>query len=244
MFEDDMDYEKTCQNCGSFFQDIDDYEYGICMKDEEFEPYLDEIIESENFLSCRELYLRKRIEGLTEGCEQFEEIEVADIPDGMDLATYIEIESLKNTNVDEVVKHFYSDDMKIVKYALSKISMYYYMGNVGAFEGVLEYYLSLGPAENLEDVYLRKDIVEMLQRYESDERIIKAYMNELERTPSNNTTRQLYSLILERLKRCNYEIVSDLLYNLLYTKKYGAKLSKRIIDTIENNYTIPRVYPF
>ena len=53
---------------------------------------------------------------------------------------------------------------------------YVYLGNKGAFEGLLKYYLSLGPAEKLEDVHLRMGIIEVLQRYEDDdERIIKAY---------------------------------------------------------------------
>jgi len=42
--------------------------------------------------------------------------------------------------------------------------------------------------------------------------------------------------VLERLRRCNYEIVADLLYKLLERKEYGAKLRKRITDTIESNY--------
>ena len=64
-------------------------------------------------------------------------------------------------------------------YRAFSISIYVYVGNQGAFEILLKYYLSLGPAENLEDVYLRKDIIDMLSRYESDRRVIEAYVNEL-----------------------------------------------------------------
>lgn len=237
MYDDELEVERICQNCGSFFQDDDDdYDFGICMMDEEFEPYADEIIDNGNFSCCRELFLRKRFEYSTEACEKFEEIECLDLPEGMDLETYIKLESLKTANVDGVTKYLYNDDINIVKYALSETSHYVYLGNKGAFEGLLEYYLSLGPAEKLEDVHLRKDIIEVLQRYEDDERIVRAYVKELERTPSNNTTRQLYTLVLERLRRCNYEIAADLLYKLLERKEYGAKLRKRITDTIESNY--------
>jgi hypothetical protein len=237
MYDDELEVGRICQNCGSFFQDDDDCDFSICMMDEKFEPYADEIIDNGNFSCCHELFLRKRFEYSTEACEHFEEIECLDIPEGMDLETYIKLESLKTANVDGVTKYLYNDDINLVKYALSETFHYVYLGNKGAFEGLLEYYLSLGPAEKLEDVHLRMGIIEVLQRYEDDdERIIKAYAKELERTPSNNTTRQLYTLVLKRLRRCNYEIVADLLYKLLERKEYGAKLRKRIIDTIESDY--------
>ena len=46
MYDDELEVERICQNCGSFFQDDDDYDFGICMMDEEFEPYADEIIDN------------------------------------------------------------------------------------------------------------------------------------------------------------------------------------------------------
>ncbi|HCS11657.1 MAG TPA: hypothetical protein DIV40_09395 [Clostridiales bacterium] len=55
--------------------------------------------------------------------------------------------------------------------------------------------------DDLEDDDIGFDIIDMFSRYETDRRVIEAYVNELERTPSNNTTRQLYTLLLERLYR-------------------------------------------
>ena len=251
MVEDDMIIERICTNCSYFFQDIEDskdserWDYGVCMNNsDDFEPYVDEILETGSFSSCHELYLQNRFNGERDACEKFEEIEFVDIPEGTDIIDYLRHENLKNQNVDEIAKYLYDTDVNIVKNALSAISTYVYIGNQGAFEILLNYYLSLGPAESLEDVYIRNDIIDMLSRYESDRRVLEAYVNELERTPSNNTTRQLYTLLLERLYRCNNDIVFDLLKDLLDRKKYSYKIKKRITDIMESDYAIHRKNPF
>ncbi|MGD9567078.1 MAG: hypothetical protein AB7V48_01950 [Sedimentibacter sp.] len=235
MFENDIEYDRTCQNCGSFFQDPDDMDFGVCMNDEAFEPYADEIVENENFSCCYDLFLQKRYDGLTEACELFEEVEFIGITDDEDINSYLHYEVLKNQNVDEIINSLYSGDVSIVKNALNLILLYVNIGNESAYEGLLKYYISLGPAESLDDVYIRKDIINMFSRYESERRTIEAYVNELERTPSNNTTRQLYSLILERLTRCNcnYNIVVDLLNELLCRKEFGNKIYKRITEVMD-----------
>lgn len=131
-----------------------------------------------------------------------------------------------------------------MKRGLNALSTYVYNGNLDAFEILLKYYLSLGPAESLEDVYLRKDVIDILSRYESDRRVIEAYVNELERTPSNNITRQLYTLLLERLYRCYNDIVFDLLFDLLNRKKYSQKIKNRIIEVMESDYSLRLGNPF
>lgn len=61
MFENEIEFDRTCQNCSSFFQDSEDMDFGVCMRDEIFEPYIDEILESENFSSCQELFFKKSV---------------------------------------------------------------------------------------------------------------------------------------------------------------------------------------
>jgi hypothetical protein len=208
----------------------------MSLNDKAFEPFLDEIIEKDDFSSCHDLYLQKRYNGEKEACDDFAEPEMIDLPEGMAIEDYIHYEALdkalKNQNVDEVVRYFYSSDSAMMNKALSAISIYFYSGNEGAFKGLLNYYLSLGPAESLDDVHLRKRIIDMLSKYESNRRVIEAYVKELERTPSNNTTRQLYSLVLNRLKWCPHEIVDDLLLELLNKKQYSSKMYNRIMEII------------
>jgi hypothetical protein len=238
----DMEVDRICQNCGSFFQGSEDINarvcpsLGICLNDEAFEPFIDDIIEKEDFSSCHDLYLQKRYNGEKEACDDFTAPEMIDLPEGMSIYEYLHYEALdnelKNQNVDGIIQYFYSSDSETVNKALSAISIYFYSGNDGAFEGLLNYYLSLDPAESLDDVHLRKRIIDMLSRYDSNKRVIEAYVKELERTPSNNTTRQLYSLVLNRLKLCPHDIVDDLLFDLLNKKQYSYKMKNRIMEII------------
>ena len=230
MLPDYMDLDRTCQNCSSFFQDSENMDMGVCLREEVFEPFLEKIIENEDFSNCYELFIQKRYEGSKEGCEQYEELEFIEIPEGVDTNAYIQYELLKHQDVEEIVQCLYDSDLERVKRAISAISTYVYIGNQGAYEGLINYYHSLGPAENLDDVYVRMKIIDMFSRYESERRTIEAYVNELERTPSNNTTRQLYSLVLKRLKLCRGEIVQELLLDLLCKKQYSYKMRKKIIE--------------
>lgn len=227
-----MELDKICQNCSSFFQDSNDLrtDLGVCLMDEAFDPFLDEIMENADFSNCYELYLEKRFDGGREPCDQYEEPEIIEIPEGEDIENYIDCEQMKHANVDEVVKYFYDADNRIVNRAISKISSYVRMGNESAYEELINYYMSLGPAESLEDVYLRIEIVDILSSKELEKKTTDAYVNELARTPSNNVTRQLYTEILKRLSRCPLEMVQEPLLRLLGKKKYSYKIKNRIME--------------
>jgi hypothetical protein len=229
-----MELDKICQNCSSFFQDSNDYNIGlgVCLNDpdDSFEPYIDEIIENADFSNIYEIYLEKRFNGGREACEQFEEPEFIELQDGEDLNDYIYIENMKQQNVDEVIKYLYDNDNNMVNRALSTISPYVHIGNENAYKGLIEYYMGLGPADNLEDVYIRIKIVDLLSSKKSEKKTIDAYVNELARTPSNNTTRQLYTEILEHLRRCPWEMVMEPLLELLDKKKFSYKMKKKIMD--------------
>ncbi len=227
-----MELEKICHNCSSFFQDSkeSDTDLGVCLNDDVFEPFLDEILENADFSNCYEMYLEKRFDGGREPCDQYEEPEIIEIPDGEDINAYIIFEEMKHQNVDEIIKYFYDANKKIVNKAIVKIATYVRIGNESAYEGLVNYYMGLGPAESLEDVYMRIKIVDILSSKESEKNTIDAYVNELARTPSNNTTRRLYTEILKRLSRCPSEMVWEPLLELLGKRKYSYKMKNKILE--------------
>ncbi|MBT9174107.1 MAG: hypothetical protein DDT21_02518 [Syntrophomonadaceae bacterium] len=227
-----MELDKICQNCSSFFQDSKDLctDLGVCLRDDAFEPFLDEIMENADFSNCYEMYLKKRFDGGKEACDQYEEPEIIEIPDGEDINVYLHIENMKHQNVDEIIKYFYDANNKIVNKAISMISRYVRIGNESAYEGLINYYMGLGPAESLDDVYFRIKIIDILSSKESEKNTIDAYVNELARTPSNNTTRQLYTEILKRLSKCPSKMVQEPLLELLGKKKYSYKIKNRILE--------------
>ena len=52
------------------------------------------------------MYLKKRFDGEREACEQYEEFEIIEIPDDMDINTYILIENMKHQNVVRLLNSF------------------------------------------------------------------------------------------------------------------------------------------
>ena len=227
-----MELDRICQNCSGFVQDKDDLEtdLGVCVMDEAFDPLLDEIMENADFSKCYDLYLEKRFDGGREPCDQYEEPEYIEIPEGEDINDFIAYFQMQHQNMDEVVKYLYDADPRIVDKAISRISFYVSIGNKSAYEGLIGYYMSLGPAESLEDVHRRIKIADMLSFKETKKAAIDAYINELDRTPSNNMTRQLYTKILRLLSRCPLEMVQEPLLELLRKKKYSYKIKNRIME--------------
>lgn len=247
-----MAIDHTCTNCSSFIQGPDDpmSDLGICLMDDVFEPFMDELLEDADFSGCGELYKNKCFSGEREACNEYNEVEYLEILEELEEQGFSSDEinaclnymNKKYDNVDEVIKYFYDTNSTVVNNAISYISQYIYLGNESAYEGLLKYYFSLGSAETLEDVSLRMKIIELLLSYRLDSsevkmNIIAAFVNELERTPSNNTTRKLYTKILDQLRRYPYDMIVGPLEDLLGKKKYASKIKNRILDTITASET-------
>ena len=99
---------------------------------------------------------------------------------------------------------------------------------------MLKFYTDMGPAETLDDVHLRIRIIKLLSSVNTGRYFVEAYINELARTPSNNTTRQLYTAIIEALNEYPLEIIEEPILELLGKRKYGIKIKDRIMGIIND----------
>lgn len=187
-------------------------------------------MENSDFSCCYDLYLEKRFSGEKAACDHYEEPETIEVSNEDDIYGYILHEKLKHQNVDEIFKNLYSSSSDIIKKAITSISAYIALGNDNAYEGLINYYMGLAPADSLEDVHIRLEIVKALSTKISEKNTINAYVNELARTPSNNTTRQLYSEILKLLNKCPAEMIKEPLLELLDKRQYSYKIKKSIIE--------------
>ena len=72
-----MKLERVCCNCNYFFPaSMDDpTEFGICLEDKVFEPFLDELLDDYNYDRCRDLVEAKKFTGAREACPNFSEME-------------------------------------------------------------------------------------------------------------------------------------------------------------------------
>ncbi len=61
------------------------------------------------------------------------------------------------------------------------LSNYLHHGNVGAYAGLLKYFISLDPVESLDDTYLRIYLVELLTLRDTARDTVDAFIHELEK---------------------------------------------------------------
>jgi uncharacterized protein YchJ len=74
--------ERVCFNCNYFFSSrAEASEYGICLEDQDFEPFIDELLENLNYSCCQELIEAKEFPGDSDACDKYEEAEMIEIDD-------------------------------------------------------------------------------------------------------------------------------------------------------------------
>ena len=235
--------ECVCFNCNSFCSDRSDFDngFGICINDNEFDPYIDDALENSDFSCCMELYQQKRFDGGRETCPDFEEAELIDIGDiDVDADDFVDklkiiaiYEQMKTQNVDEVVKALYSSNEVVKEKALSTLFSYMFSGNKGAFDSLLKYYMELPPVVSISDVHFRLRILQDLISSKFNNELVDAFIKELYKMPSNNTTKQLFSKMIKFLERCPLDIVEDKVIWLLKERKFSSKMEQNIISIID-----------
>jgi len=254
-----------CLNCSYFFPaSMEDWtEYGICLNDEAFEPYLDELIEQNNYSSCQKLVEEKKIHGDTEACEHFEEPEQFEIDDNSHLGR--EFQNLLNTgklNSDAIERAILLDQIEKIDWktipvdnhvaqlknpdkdkqleAVTTLGSLAIQGNINAASELIKYFKKLPPPETLDEVHYKIEVFRHIDYMPNKSVIIPHLIDELYHIQSNNTTRQWISKILHFLKHCPSAVIRGPLEKLLKEKKLSYKLKTKINNIIiasEENFT-------
>jgi len=222
--------DRICQNCAYFFQDDkDEDDMGICSLDKAFDPYWDDKGVSENmdFSVCRELYQKRRFDSQRDACDHYEQVEIEELPDDINIDTLLRFEMRQSLDIGQLLELLETRPGER-REVLHTIYMQIRDGNQEASDRFFDYYNGLGPAASLEDVAYRIEIVTMLSWLPRDEHIVAAYVRELARTPSNNTTRRLYTEILSKLERYPEAEICAPLEKLLAEVPYSYRIKRRI----------------
>lgn len=225
-----MELERICFHCCYFLMEVGVENLGVCMADEAFLPFEDEIYDSGNFDCCYELYLEKRYDGNQEACPQYEEVEIIGCYEEDDEDQLIN--EFKCRPMDDVLAALVGADSNRIHRIVNILYPYISYRNESAFRGLLDFYNGLPGAEELEDAHTRIHIIDALERWGGPE-TVGALVNELKRTPSNNVTRKLYTKILKTLKRFPAELITEPIEKLLAEKKFSYKIKKRIEELLE-----------
>ncbi|MCK5651707.1 MAG: hypothetical protein KAJ42_10035, partial [Gemmatimonadetes bacterium] len=219
--------EHFCGNCqASHPAEPFQSDFAICLNDPELEPYLDDILERQDFSGCQGLIKRKRFGWDREACDDFDPVEdvgeewspelTAKVmklaEDGNLTAEALEqailVEAFERTDwssapIDRNVRNL--QEAKTLgdrKEALRSFGFLISQGNKAAFDALCEYLRALPPARTVEDKALRIEILGQLKFTRDYQRELALLLVEdLLRTASNNTTRGWYSEVFYFFER-------------------------------------------
>ncbi|MEW6606941.1 MAG: hypothetical protein AB1414_05735 [bacterium] len=254
--EEVLECERICGNCNQFLPSTMTglTEFGICMSDEAFEPFIDELFEDPGTASCQDLINRKKIPCGQEACEEFEEVESVDLGDGP-LAEQIEYlietghlnpETFREALIDEQIRNIdfrtlpvepyvtrlKGSDAEAQQIAITTLGNMIRHKNEPAFKALLNFFKELPPPKTIEEVYFKKGVLKELEYSETRALLIPELIDELYQTPSNNTTRQWISAIFRCLRYCPPEKVREPLEKMLGDKRFSYKFKQKIKDIL------------
>jgi hypothetical protein len=262
MKAEDEKLERTCFNCSYCLmaEAEEPTEFGICLKDEAFDPFSEELLVNLNYAVCQELIDQKKFPGDREACPDFESdnrIEIDDdSPLGRELnrlqkAGELTAETFeqavieeqwrridwKTIPVDNHVKNLNSADAKTREVAIRSLGTLAGQGNRAAFEGLFAFLQAMPLARALEEVHLKKEILEAFAYGSPTEELAPFLIEELRRTPSNNTTRQWLSSVFRFLERCPWDAIHEPLERMLEDKKRSPRFKEKIEETLFQSET-------
>jgi len=251
------DLERECGNCAHFFPaSMEPTEFGICLDDEEFGPFIEGLFERSDYASCRDLIERKKFSGDREPCDEYEEMETIEIDDDTELGrslkklmeageltpdTFEEAllkEQIRNIDwttipVDSHEADLKNPDPEKRDQAISSLSGLIAMGNKEAFRVLFKFLRDLPVPGTIEAVHFKKRLLRLLHRPETRDVLTPYLLDELYRTPSNNTTRQWMSDILTFFEHVPVEQISSRLEAMIQEGKFSYRLRKRIEEILE-----------
>jgi len=253
--------ERICFNCNQFLPASmeEATEFGICLNDKDFEPFIEELLEKSNYSSCQVLINSKKFLGEQEACEDFEEIESIEIDDATPLVQELKRlcasgdltpESLKaaileekirnidwkTTPVDQYVRQLKSPKIEEQKAGISSLGGMIALGNKEAFKELFNYFTQIPPPKTVEEVHFKKEVLRHLESDNTKQQIIPYLIDELYKIPSNNTTRQWISDIFRFLEHSPNEKIREPLEKMLKDKRFSYRLKKKMKNILYPNY--------
>jgi hypothetical protein len=245
--------DKVCGDCNEFFPASADWtEWGICLKDPEFEPFFEELLGNGNYDACRDLIAKKQFTSDKPACPDFEQMEPGiEIPDDSELGreirrladsgklnkdTFMEAISRDELNrtdwtsvpVDKTVAKLKSSDRTEVMAAVRSLGGLHAMGNDAAFRALLAFFREMPAPATSEDGRFKMEILHELQHRRGQKELTQAVVDELWRTPSNRTTRQWITELLTFLSSQSYADIAEPLEAMLESQQFTPRMKEKI----------------
>jgi hypothetical protein len=203
---------KVCFDCSAYLPipPEEPTEFGLCLKDEAFEPFVEDLLAGSIPASCRMLAERKKLLGDRPACPDFEESEIIEIDDESSLGRELRRlgergeltpESVEKAVIEEGLSRIDWKTMPVDRYArqlgrkrsrerdegISSLGAMIALGNPAAFQALLQYLSSLAPPRTIKEVHLKKEILRQLACWKDSSAVAPVLIQELGRIPSDNT---------------------------------------------------------
>ena len=248
--------ERLCTNCNySFPSEPYGSDFAICLNDPEFEPYLDDLFDNQDFSRCQELVKQKRFPWDQEACPDFDPVDVTDedIPLSPELSSAIEqlardgeltAETLELAILGDMVDKIDWANMPVEQYierlnnadtpeareeAVRDFGVLISHGNRVAYDALCGYLKDLPPPTTVEQTHFRIAIFREISRtlkYKGD--LAQLLVEDLFRTPSNNTTRSWYTIVFRFFKGMPLDIAEKALLPMLDSPQFSYRIKKRV----------------
>ncbi len=252
---------KTCLECSAYLPaSYNEFtEFGICLNDDTFEPFAEELLTGPIPDSCQALVEQKKFVGeLHSTCPDFQPLESFEIDDNSRLGQRLRSLSEKGELTPETleaalfeervnqidwktqpvaryIRELESDDPNVRDKAISSLSALIALENHEAFLTLFRFLANLPPPTSIKEVHLKIDILGKLGAVRHRELIAPYLIQELGRTTSDNTTRQWILEILRILERCPLEAIKEPLEQVLAQRQFSYRLKRRIQDLISDS---------
>ena len=248
--------ERICTNCNSSFPS-EPYrsDFAICLNDPEFEPYLDDLLENQDFSRCQELVRQKRFPWEQEACPDFDPVDITDedVPFSPELSSAIgqlskdgklTAETLEQAILEDVVRNIDWANMPVEEYverlnnaktlkareeAVRSLGGLVIHENRAAFDALSGYLKDLPPPTTVEQTHFRIAILrEIKHAREFEPDLAQLLVEDLFRTPSNNTTRSWYTAVFRFFERSSLDIAQKALLPMLDSPQFSYRIKKRV----------------
>jgi hypothetical protein len=245
--------EKTCFDCSSYLSVPPEVmsEFGICLNEEVFEPFVEELMIGVIPGPCEGLVDTKKFVGDRPACQDFQESEIIEIDDDSPIGQalcrlrdsgVLSLEALELAIAEEQLDRVDWKTVPVDQYAIKleskretervagmdSLGALISFGNPAAFQVLLRFLSSLPPVTSIKAVHLKIEILRNLNFWKDKSAVVPVLVKELGRIPSNNTTRQWIAEILRFLKFCPLEVIEAPLEHLLAGKTLSPGLRKKV----------------
>jgi hypothetical protein len=242
--------ERTCANCNYFFPYLlhGPSEYGICLNEAEFKPYIKELVENENYDSCKALIEERKFNGNDHSCEDFEMIEIIGTDSSMDDISGIGPDDekniaevfnifLKNKSVEEYPEMLSSGNNEERLKAFEALFSLVSMNNDKASKLLIDSFKAMSPPVSLEEVHFKLEVFRFVNRKEYLKDLIPVLFRDLYETKSTNRTRQWISEIFRYLSIHKSEAkVTENLEKMLTEKQFSYRIKNKIKGILDEGY--------